>query len=165
MRTGPLPPMLPCAKRSFRSAFSHGRRRLLVSLFLAAAPMLLLAAGVHEKGPKPLVISNGQKVRLADYLVPGKTTVFDFYSPYCPTCMAIAGDIEKLHENRGDIAVVLVNINRPDVKVIDWESPVAKQYDLPSTPQLKVYGPDGRMVAEGKPAYLMVTGWFKQRLP
>jgi thiol-disulfide isomerase/thioredoxin len=100
-------------------------------------------------------------VKLTDYLVPGKTTVFDFYSPYCPTCRAIAGDLERLHENHGDIAVVLVNINRPDVKVIDWQSPVAKQFDLPSTPQLKVYNPDGKLAADGKAAYQLVTGWFK----
>lgn len=134
---------------------------MLASLFLVAAPVLLSAAAIHEKGPKPLVISNGQKVQLADFMVPGKTTVFDFYSGYCPTCRSIAGDMEKLHESREDIAVVLVNINRPGVKEIDWKSPVSRQYDLPSTPQLKVYGPDGKLVAEGRAAYQMVTGWFK----
>jgi thiol-disulfide isomerase/thioredoxin len=132
-------------------------------LFLLAAPLLLQAAEVHEKGLRPLVISDGQKVQLSDYLVPGKTTVFDFYSEYCPSCRAIAGDIEKLHEGRQDIAVVLVNVNRPGIKGIDWKSPVSAQYDLPScgTPQIKVYGPDGRLVAQGKAAYQMVTGWFK----
>jgi thiol-disulfide isomerase/thioredoxin len=151
----------PDVERSRRAASGQGRVRILAFLFLLAAPVLLPAAEFHEKGLKPLVISNGRKVKLADYLVTGKTTVFDFYSPYCPTCREIAGDIEKLHESRGDLAVVLVNINRPEVKVIDWNSPVAKQYALPSTPQLKVYGPDGKLVAEGKPAYQMVTGWFK----
>ncbi len=153
--------MVPDAGRFHGPAFMHGRRRTLAILYLIAAPFLLSAAEIHVKGLEPPVISNGQKVKLADYLVPGKTTVFDFYSEYCPTCRAIAGDIEKLHRSRGDIAVVLVNINRPGVKVIDWQSPVAKQYDLPSTPHLKVYGPDGKLVAEGKPAYQMVTGWFK----
>ncbi len=145
----------------FDWAFARATRGFFVTILLFAAPALLLAAGVHEKGLKPLVISNGQKVRLSDYLVPGKTTIFDFYSEYCPTCRSIAGDIEKLHMSREDLAVVLVNINRPGIKEIDWKSPVAKQYDLPSTPQLKVYGPDGKLVAEGKTAYQMVTGWFK----
>lgn len=138
-----------------------GRCGMLGILFLVVAPVLLSAAGIHEKGMKPLVISNGQKVKLSDYLVPGKTTVFDFYSPYCSTCRSIAPDMDKLHESREDLAIVLVNINRPGVKVIDWQSSVAQQYDLPSTPQLKVYGPDGKLVAEGKAAYQLVTGWFK----
>jgi thiol-disulfide isomerase/thioredoxin len=153
--------MRPPEIRIRGKAMMHRRGRTLIFLFLIAMPLLIAAAENHEKGLKPLVISNGQRVKLADYLVPGKTTVFDFYSDYCPTCRSIAGDIEKLHEGRGDIAVVLVNINRPGVKTIDWQSPVAKQYNLPSTPQLKVYGPEGKLVAEGKPAYQMVTGWFK----
>jgi thiol-disulfide isomerase/thioredoxin len=146
-------------QRSIDLVFRRGRG--LAALLLLSAPGFLHAAAVHEKTDQPLVISNGQRVELADYLVPGKTTVFDFYSDYCPTCRAIAPDLKKLHANRPDVAVVLVNVNRAGVKVIDWESPVAKQYHLPSTPQLKVFGPDGMLVAEGKPAYLMVTGWFK----
>ncbi len=138
-----------------------GRARFAWLLLLLAGTAALPAAEVHEKGTMPLVISNGQKVKLADYLVPGKTTVFDFYSEFCPTCRAIAGDMEKLHRGREDVAVVLVNINRPGMKVIDWHSPVSKQFDLPGTPHLKVFGPDGRLVAEGKPAYVLVTGWFK----
>jgi thiol-disulfide isomerase/thioredoxin len=153
--------MLSIIDRPHRSGFAPRRRRLLAFFLLVAAPVLVSAAAIHEKTPEPLVISNGQKVKLADYLVPGKTTVFDFYSEFCPTCRSIAGGIQKLHESRDDIAVVLVNINRPGVKDIDWGSPVARQYDLPSTPQLKVYGPDGKLVAEGKAAYQMVTGWFK----
>jgi thiol-disulfide isomerase/thioredoxin len=141
--------------------FAYRRRRLLMLLFLAAAPMLLFASELHEKGLKPPVISNGQRVNLEDYLVRGRTTVFDFYSPYCPTCRSIAGNIEKLHASRDDIAVVLVNINRPEVRGIDWESPVAKQYKIPSTPHLKVYGPDGKLLAEGNAAFQMVTGWFR----
>jgi thiol-disulfide isomerase/thioredoxin len=153
--------MITKVERTLAKVFEHGRVRLVCALLLFSAPLLLTAGEAHEKGIEPLVISNGQKVALADYLVPGKTTVFDFYSEYCPTCRAIAPDMKKLHANRADIAVVFVNVNRPGVKVIDWQSPVVKQYDLPSTPQLKVFGPDGKLVAEGKPAYQLVTGWFK----
>jgi thiol-disulfide isomerase/thioredoxin len=147
----------------FGSTFAHGWRLMLASLFLIAAPVLFSAAGIHEKGLKPLVISNGQKVQLDDFLVPGKTTVFDFYSDYCPSCRSIAGGIERLHESHEDVAVVLVNINRPGIKGIDWKSPVAGQYDLSScgTPQIKVFGPDGKLVADGGAAYKLVTGWFK----
>jgi thiol-disulfide isomerase/thioredoxin len=153
--------MLAKAVRSFEMVSERGRVRGLAALLLFAGPVLLSAAGVHEKQVKPLVISYGQKVALADYLVPGKTTVFDFYSEYCPTCRAIAPDMERLNASRDDIAVVFVNVNRPGVKVIDWQSPVVKQYELPSTPQLKVFGPDAKLVAEGKAAYQLVTGWFK----
>ncbi len=56
-------------------------QRIIIALVFAgfiAVPEMALANGVHEKGPVPIVISNGRNVKLADYLVPGKTTVFDF---------------------------------------------------------------------------------------
>jgi thiol-disulfide isomerase/thioredoxin len=139
-------------------------RNLVVS-FLAAAflcgPIGALAADTHAKGAEPVHISMGQQVQLADYLVPGKTTIFDFYSKYCPPCMGIAPRMEKLHETRDDIAVVEVDINRPDVKGIDWQSPVAREFNLDSIPHFKVYTPDGKLKAEGDDAYEMILGWVK----
>jgi len=133
---------------------------LLALAVLLAAPLSLLADGQdsHAKGAKPLHISEGQEVRLADYLVPGKTTIFDFYSMYCPPCRAISPRLEKLHETHGDIAVVKVDINRPGVVGIDWSSPVARQFGLRSIPNFKVFGPDGKLRAEGDRAYDMVAG-------
>jgi thiol-disulfide isomerase/thioredoxin len=106
-------------------------------------------------------ISQGQEVNLADYLVPGKTTIVDFYSEFCPPCRAIAPRLEKLHTTRDDIAVVKVDINRPGVKGIDWKSPVARQYALNSIPHFKVFGPDGKLKAEGDAAYELVSGWLQ----
>jgi thiol-disulfide isomerase/thioredoxin len=137
-------------------------RLLLALLFvgLLALPGVTSAAEPNVKEPTPATISHGKKVTLTDYLVPGKTTIFDFYSEHCPVCKSLEPGIRKLHASREDISVVFVDINRPGAKGIDWDSPVSKQYDLPSTPQFKVYGPDGKLQAEGKPAYVMVTGWI-----
>jgi len=139
------------------------RHHLAAVLLLVAslvAPLTVQAADTHAKGPKPLHISQGQEINLADYLVPGKTTVFDFYSEYCPPCRAIAPHLEKVHEKRDDVAVVKVDINRPGHKGIDWQSAVARQYNLNSIPHFKVFGPDGTLKAEGDDARAMVTSWF-----
>ncbi|HUJ44392.1 MAG TPA: thioredoxin family protein [Opitutaceae bacterium] len=139
------------------------RHQILAVLLLAAfvaAPAAAGADNTHAKGPKPMHISQGREVNLADYVVPGKTTVFDFYSEYCPPCRAIAPHLEKLHLKRDDVAVVKVDINRPGVKGIDWQSPVARQYNLESIPHFKVFGPDGKLKAEGDEARAMVTSWF-----
>ena len=78
--------------------------------------------------------------------------------------MKIAPEVEKVHRTHADIVVVKVDINRPGVKGIDWKSPVAQQYKLRSIPHFKVYGPDGKLVAEDGPgsdrARTMVVGWF-----
>jgi thiol-disulfide isomerase/thioredoxin len=138
--------------------------RLILALALAAfiaTPSGVLAADTHVKGDKPARIAMGEEVKLSDYLVPGKITIFDFTSQYCPPCRAIAPHVEKLHLTRDDIAVVSVDINRPDVKGIDWDSPVARQYEMHSIPHFKVFGPDGKLIAEGDKARALVTSWFK----
>ncbi len=113
-----------------------------------------------EKGAYPVTISYGKPIKLEDYVVSGKTTIFDFSSEYCPPCRAIAPKLAKLHVDREDIAVVTVNINRPDVKGIDWRSPVAQQFRLQSIPHFVIYGPDGTLKSEGDSAASQVMSWL-----
>lgn len=139
--------------------------KLLVSLLCAlvlVAPGL--AAGKHTKGEKPLSISQGREVDLADFLVTGRTTVFDFTSEYCPPCRAYSDPLLKLHQQRGDLAVVKVDINRSEYHLIDWESPVARQYALSGLglPYFKIYGPDGKLVAEGREARSRLNRWLSE---
>ena len=122
---------------------------LALALFLVGS-VCASAESPRAKSAKPEHISYGAEVVIADYLVPGKTTIVDFTSNYCPPCRVVAPLLEKLHETRDDIAVVKVDINRPNVKGIDWKSPVARQYQLESVPNFKVFDPQGKLIAEGK---------------
>jgi thiol-disulfide isomerase/thioredoxin len=125
------------------------KRFLLLGLFLGLAGVAAPAA-VHLKQPEPLHVSQGREIALTDFLVPGKTVVFDFTSKYCGPCQAYNEPLKLLHAKRADIVVVKVDINRPDVQGIDWQSPVARQYDLRSIPHFKVYSPEGRLVAQDR---------------
>jgi len=109
-----------------------------------------------EKGAKPAVISHGAKVTLADNLVAGDITIFDFSSKYCPPCMALSPKLDALHTKIPNLAVVKVDINRPSVKGIDWKSPVAQQFKLHEIPHIKIYDGDGKLVAEDSLALEMV---------
>ena len=64
-----------------RRTFTQGLA-VAVALFLPvlASAAEVAAADTHTKGAKPRRIAQGQTVNLADYVVPGKTTVFDFTS-------------------------------------------------------------------------------------
>ena len=148
--------------RSIVAAFAA-----LVALpLIATRPLAVAAASTTPttKPAKPLHVSKGTPVKLTDYMIPGKTTVFDFYSDYCGPCVQVAPSLEKLHKTRDDIVVVKVDINRPGVKGIDWKSPVAQQYGLRSIPHFKVYGPNGKLLAEDSDpsakARRMVMGWI-----
>jgi thiol-disulfide isomerase/thioredoxin len=138
--------------------------RTLGCSFLLAALLsahVAAAADAPPKGPEPLTISKGQEVQLQDYVIPGKTMIFDFYSEFCPPCRAIAPLVKKLHEARADIAVVEVDINRPGIEGIDWKSPVAKEFQLDSIPHFKIYGPDGKLQSEGDPAREQLVKWIE----
>lgn len=122
------------------------------------------SAGVHVKAATPIHISHGEEVNLADYFVPGKMMIFDFYSEYCPPCRAIGPHLAQLHAAKPDLDVVEIDINRPGHRGIDWGSPVARQYDLQSIPHFVIVGPDGKKLAEGDEAYNQVVNWI-QALP
>ncbi len=125
------------------------RRSFLPALAVFALfSSFVVAAEPASKPAKPLHVARGSVVKLTDYLVPGKTVVFDFYSDYCGPCVQMSPMLEKLHATRADVVVVKVDINRPGLKGIDWKSPVAKQFELNSIPHFKVYGPNGKLLAE-----------------
>ena len=138
-------------------------KKILLPLLAVIVLGLTGAAAVEtqNKGPAPIKISHGAEVNLTDYLVPGKTTIFDFTSQYCPPCQAISPRLDQLHSKREDIVVVKIDINRANVKHIDWQSPVAKQYKIQSIPQFKIYGPDGKLISEGKEATAKVYSWVE----
>lgn len=110
-------------------------------------------------------ISHGEEVELTDYLVPGQKVIFDFTSEYCPPCRMIGPLVEQVAQERDDVVLVKVDINRPDVQGIDWVSPVARQYDLGGIPHFKIYGPEGDLIAddaEGRGARQMVNQWISE---
>ena len=140
------------------------KRSPFISLVVFGALVLTtsssFADGTYSKPSVPERIAHGQEVALEKYLVPGKTTVFDFTSEYCPPCRAISPRLDKLHAKRDDVVVVKIDINRPGVKGIDWKSPVATQYGMRSIPNFKVYGPNGKLQAEGQEARTLVESWL-----
>ena len=125
---------------------------------LAPAP----AARAAEKGATPAVISRGAEISLADNLVAGKITVFDFFSKYCPPCMTLSAPLDQLHARRDGIAVVKIDINRPDpaIKKPDLESPVARQFNLRTLPHFKIYGANGKLLFEGETAKNVLIKWL-----
>ena len=75
--------------------------------------------------------------------------------------MHISPLLEELGEKRPDLQIVKVDINRPGVTGIDWQSPLARQYDLKSIPHFKIYDSKGNVVDEGDPAYKKIMGWLR----
>jgi thiol-disulfide isomerase/thioredoxin len=104
----------------------------------------------------------GQALNVKSLLVKGKTTVIDFYSPYCPPCMRLAPIMARLAEKRPDLALVKVNINRMEFVGIDWSSPLAQQYQIRQVPYFMIFSPQGQLLSQGKDAVGTVQRWLQE---
>ncbi len=111
-----------------------------------AAPVLLVvilgasqvawAAGISR-------ITRGERVELSEHLAPGRYVLVDFFADWCGPCRALEPHLEALAAGHGEDLTVL------QVDIVRWGSPVAEQYRIRSIPHLKLFDPDGRLIAEG----------------
>jgi thiol-disulfide isomerase/thioredoxin len=104
----------------------------------------------------------GQTLEIKSLPVKGKTTLIDFYSPFCPPCVRLAPVMKKLAARRSDLAIKKVNINRPGIQGIDWQSPLAQQYGIRWVPYFMIFSPTGKLVAQGKDAVDQVRRWLQE---
>ncbi len=137
-------------------------------LLLVAIALFLLMASINckkEAEPdKGRILDNpagNQEIDIESMLHRGKINIIDFYSEYCPPCVRISPLLAKLQDKRDDIAVIKIDINRPGIKRIDWESPVVKQFRLSSIPHFIVFDKNGNKDKEGKEAYEYVIQVLK----
>jgi thiol-disulfide isomerase/thioredoxin len=95
----------------------------------------------------------GGEFDIESHVQKGKITIFDFFSDYCPPCRQISPLLKKLDEQRPDLVVLAVDINRKGAKGIDFYSPLARQYRLNAVPHFKIFDAQGKLVSEGQQAY------------
>lgn len=100
-------------------------------------------------------------LQVTDYLVKGKLNVIEFTSTVCPASRALAPKIEALARKDQGLVVNRVLIDRNDrqaspsasgAAAIDWQSPLARQYELRSVPYFRIYDSSGQLLAEGEAA-------------
>lgn len=133
---------------------------LLVS-FLA----WIVLAGTAPAGaqvPEANAGRGGETLDLNSLAVPGRVTMVEFYSPYCPPCVGLAPLLEQLSAKRSDLAIKKVNINRPEIKGIDWKSPLVRQYSIRSVPYFVIFDQKGRVTGHGKAATRQLEAWLTE---
>jgi hypothetical protein len=104
----------------------------------------------------------GTSVDVQRYLVPGKYTIVGYFSPYDGPSMSLAPRLVQVSQVRSDIAVRTVNINRPGVQGIDWQSPIVQNAQIQTLPYFEIYDPARRLRAHGRPAYGQVIQWVRE---
>jgi len=103
----------------------------------------------------------GTPVDVQRYVVPGKYTIVAYFSPYDAPSVTLEPRLLQLSQTRNDLAVRIVNINRPEVQSIDWQSPVIQDARIQTLPYFRIYDPALNLRAQGRPAYTQVEQWVK----
>ena len=97
------------------------------------------AALVTGPGQQVEVISHGATVDITQHLAPGNVTVVDFYADWCGPCRQLVPSLEQMARTDPEIALRKIDI-------VNWKTPVVKQYNIHSIPQVNVYNRGGRLV-------------------
>jgi thiol-disulfide isomerase/thioredoxin len=83
--------------------------------------------------------TGGDEIYMAKLLKPGRTTIFKFSSVHCPLCISSKGKFDQLAKMYPEHKFYTVDIDRPFSTGIDFESPVAKQWDLHTLPYYMIF--------------------------
>jgi hypothetical protein len=105
----------------------------------------------------------GTPVDVQRYLVPGKYTIVAYLSPYSNDCVNVAQGLAQLPQVRPDLAVRTIDINRPGLQDIDWQSPIIAMERIGSLPYIRIYDPRQTLRAQGRPAFEQVAQWINYR--
>jgi thiol-disulfide isomerase/thioredoxin len=96
-------------------------------------------AFASDPGQEVEVISHGAEVEIASHLSAGNVTVVDFYADWCGPCKLITPVLEEMARTDPEVALRKIDI-------VNWTTPVAKQYEVHSIPLVMVYGRTGKLV-------------------
>ena len=119
---------------------------LAACLSLVYGGLFLLSSGGGEAALDTddvrQISMRGEAVDVREHLAPGRYTVIDFYADWCLPCREITPYLEEQARQRDDLVLRKINI-------VDWSTPVVRQYGLTFIPYLQMYAPDGSLLADG----------------
>ena len=94
---------------------------------------------VTARGQPVEVISHGAQVDINKHLALGNVTIVDFYADWCGPCRQLSPSLEQIARTDPEIALRKIDI-------VNWKTPVARQFNLTSIPQVNVYNRGGALV-------------------
>jgi thiol-disulfide isomerase/thioredoxin len=123
------------------SSFENGAFNVTTNTGMRQFPLISVerVAFVAARGQDVEVIDHGQQIDIAKYLAIGNVTVIEFYADWCGPCKQVSPVLEQMARNDPEIAVRKIDI-------VNWGTPVAKQYNIHLIPQVNVYNRSGQLV-------------------
>lgn len=121
----------------------HPRHLIGFLVLLVLTPVVSSGAGDIQ------TITHGREVEIEDHLVAGKYVLFDFYADWCGPCRSLEPQIRELAGRYDDRLAVR------KIDIINWDSPVSRQFSMSSIPYMILYGPDGEPITAGDAGSVM----------
>jgi hypothetical protein len=132
----------------FRAASALALAGLVAIL---ATPPLMAAPDIGAMGPVAQIETNGERVEVELLAVPGKYTVVVLYSGGHKQSRTFNAFLEHWGKVDPNVAVRLLDIDRPGETAPDLKSPIALRYRMTRAdlPMIKVYDERGRLKMQG----------------
>jgi len=112
------------------------------------------AAALRDKRIR-IVSNRGEQVDLPSLMTPGKITVVDFYAEWCGPCRQIGPQLEQLAKTDADVVLIKIDI-------VNWETPVTRQFDIQSVPNVRVFGRTGAQLGDATSDVSLVKSRVEQ---
>src|SRR5213596_726047 len=111
----------------------------IASVYSAQEAVKRATTAVAGRGEAVAVISHGAQVDIHQHLALGNVTVVDFYADWCGPCKRLSPSLEQMTRTDPEIALRKIDI-------VNWNTAVARQFNVHSIPQVNVYDRRGRLV-------------------
>lgn len=121
--------------------FENGAFNVTTAAGVRQFPIIFVerATFVADRGRQIEIIDHGAEVDIAKHLALGNVTIIDFYADWCGPCKQIQPTLEQMAATDPEIAVRKIDI-------VDWKTPVVKQFGIHAIPQVNVYNRTGQLV-------------------
>ena len=111
----------------------------IASAYSAHEAVNRATTAVAGRGEAVAVISHGAQVDINQHLALGNVTVVDFYADWCGPCKRLSPSLEQMMRTDPEIALRKIDI-------VNWNTAMARQFNVHSIPQVNVYDRSGRLV-------------------
>lgn len=140
------------------------KKLLVLALLLAGCSRPAPPAPTPTAPATPVVLNQGlpgERYEIEAALPKTGLVLVEYFSLHCPPCVQMAPLLEKLAEVKPDLAIRKVDIDRKGATNIDFDSPLAEQYNIHSVPYFVIYE-NGAKKSEGQPARDQVRAWMAE---
>ena len=119
---------------------------------LSGAVVLLACANAAGAAVPHVEYANadnpGERVKIKRFVEPGKITIIEVGSRYCPDCLKSAPLLDELKAKNPDFKIVHLSINQKGVEGVQKNSPLRKECAAHYVPHFIVFDKTGKKIAE-----------------